>query len=73
MILAATGFDFLLHRHEITTHGFSLIITGFITAFLCAIAVVKWLLSYLSRHTFAAFGWYRIIVGGLVLVLLSVR
>lgn len=34
-----------------------------ITAFLA----VKWLLRYVQTHTFEAFGWYRIAVGGLIL------
>jgi undecaprenyl-diphosphatase len=33
---------------------------------------VKWLLGYVSKHGFALFGWWRIIVGGAALVALSV-
>lgn len=34
------------------------------TAFLA----VKWLLRYIQAHTFVAFGWYRIVVGGVILL-----
>jgi undecaprenyl-diphosphatase len=40
---------------------------GFVTAFIAAVFVVRHLLGYVSRHGFALFGWWRIIVGGLAL------
>ncbi|MEI8145773.1 MAG: undecaprenyl-diphosphate phosphatase [Alphaproteobacteria bacterium] len=41
---------------------------GFAAAFLSGLFVVKWLLDYVSRHGFALFGWWRIIVGSLGLI-----
>src|SRR5262245_23366481 len=38
---------------------------GFVVAFLSALFVVRFLLDYVSRHGFALFGWWRIIVGGI--------
>jgi undecaprenyl-diphosphatase len=32
-------------------------------------AAVKWLLRFVQTHTFNAFGWYRVALGGLLLVL----
>jgi undecaprenyl-diphosphatase len=40
-------------------------------AFIAAVLVVRWLLGYVSRHGYALFGWWRIIVGGLALAALS--
>lgn len=40
---------------------------GFVTAFIAAVFVVRYLLDYVSRHGFALFGWWRIIVGGIAL------
>jgi undecaprenyl-diphosphatase len=40
---------------------------GFVTAFIAAVFVVRYLLDYVSRHGFALFGWWRIIVGGTAL------
>ncbi len=40
---------------------------GFVTAFIAAVFVVRYLLGYVSRHGFALFGWWRIIVGGIAL------
>lgn len=38
---------------------------GFVVAFITGVIVVRWLLDFVSRHGFAPFAWWRIIVGGL--------
>jgi transposase len=43
---------------------------GFITAFLTALVVVRFLLDFVSRHGFAPFAWWRIAVGTLGLALI---
>jgi undecaprenyl-diphosphatase len=43
------------------------IAVGFVTAFIAAVFVVRYLLDYVSRHGFSLFGWWRIIVGSLAL------
>jgi undecaprenyl-diphosphatase len=40
---------------------------GFVVAFISGVFVVRYLLDYVSRHGFALFAWWRIIVGGLAL------
>ena len=40
---------------------------GFVAAFLTALVTVQALLAYVSRHSFAPFGWYRIVLGAVVL------
>ena len=44
-----------------------MLLIGFATSFVTAILVVRWLLAYISRHDFAAFGYYRIAFGLIVL------
>ena len=41
---------------------------GTVVAFISAWFVVKWLLRYVATHSFAPFGWYRIVFGALVLL-----
>lgn len=38
---------------------------GFVMSFITAVFVVRHLLDYVSRHGFALFGWWRILVGGI--------
>lgn len=44
---------------------------GTIVSAITAFIAVKWLLGFLQKYTFVAFGWYRIILGILVIVLLG--
>ena len=43
-----------------------------IVAFLVSIFVIKFLMNYIKKHDFKVFGWYRIVLGILVLILLGV-
>lgn len=43
---------------------------GFVAAFIAAVIVVRFLLDYVSRHGFALFAWWRLIVGVVGLVAL---
>ncbi len=45
---------------------------GFAVAFVAAVIVVRYLLDYVSRHGFALFAWWRILVGGIGLGALAV-
>lgn len=45
-----------------------LLALGTIVSAVSAFAAVRWLLHYVRSHTFALFGWYRIVVGGAVMV-----
>jgi undecaprenyl-diphosphatase len=38
---------------------------GFAVSFVVGVAVVRYLLDFVSRHGFAPFGWWRIVVGGM--------
>lgn len=44
-----------------------ILLTGSIVAFVVSIIVIKFLLNYLKRNDFTAFGWYRIILGVLLI------
>ncbi len=47
-----------------------LLSTGMITAFLISILAIKFLLGFIKKNSFASFGYYRIALGALVLILL---
>lgn len=46
-----------------------LIAIGTLASALTAFGVVKWLLRFVQTHTFVVFGWYRIVLGAVLLVL----
>ena len=44
-----------------------ILLAGLVTAFLVSVAVIKFLLGYIRKHDFKVFGWYRIVLGMVVL------
>jgi undecaprenyl-diphosphatase len=66
----AFAFDLYKNRDLLDVTAMTEIAVGFVCAFVTALFVVKWLLGYVSKHGFALFGWWRIIVGAVALVAL---
>ncbi|MBP3361014.1 MAG: undecaprenyl-diphosphate phosphatase [Clostridia bacterium] len=48
------------------------LITGMAVAYIVSVAAIKFLMEYIKKHDFCAFGYYRIIVGIIVLVYFAV-
>ena len=46
------------------------LLIGNVVAFIVAMAAIKFFIGFLTKHGFKAFGYYRIVVGGLIIVLL---
>ncbi|MBR1940735.1 MAG: undecaprenyl-diphosphate phosphatase [Bacteroidaceae bacterium] len=72
---AATGLDVLevLFDGEVnwaTPSNLWLLLLGCVVAFIVALLAMKWFVAFLTKYGFKAFGWYRILVGGLILALL---
>ncbi len=51
-----------------TTNEFILLIIGMLVAFVISMLTIKFLMSYIKKHDFKVFGWYRIVLGIIVLV-----
>ena len=45
----------------------AMLLIGMISAFVVSIVVIRFLMSYIKKHDFTVFGWYRIVLGVLVL------
>jgi len=63
----AFAYDLYKNKSLLATDDVVAIGVGFAVSFVCAAFVVRFLLDYVSRHGFALFGWWRIIVGGAAL------
>lgn len=68
----AFAYDLWKNRDVLDASALGEIAVGFAVAFVAAVLVVKWLLGYVSRHGYALFGWWRIIVGVGALLALGV-
>lgn len=67
---AAVVFDLFKNRDLLDFGAMWEIAVGFAVAFVTALVVVRWVLSFISRRGYALFGWWRIIVGSTALVAL---
>jgi len=66
----AFSYDLWKSRDILDLSAMGDIAIGFALAFLSAVLIVKWLLNFVSRHGYALFGWWRIAVGSVALLLL---
>lgn len=64
---AATGYSLLTKGMSFTGEQWAILAVGSIVSFLVAYASVALLMGYIQKHSFAVFGWYRVVLG-LILV-----
>jgi undecaprenyl-diphosphatase len=72
-MIAATGLALVetLAKGTVTSEPWAELAVAFVTAAIVGFASVKWLLAYISAHTFTVFAWYRIALGIVLLLVLQ--
>ena len=66
-LLKLLKFGFVFTGAELMT-----LVIGSVVAFLVSVLVIKFLMSYIKKHDFKFFGWYRIVLGVIVLLYFTV-
>lgn len=51
---------------------FFILVIGMVVAFFVSIFVIRFLMSYIKKHDFKVFGWYRIVLGAFVLIFFAI-
>ena len=74
-MLAATMFKLLKifmeeNGAQILKENLGTLLIGNAVAFIVAMLAIKFFINFVSRYGFKAFGWYRIVVGGVILIML---
>lgn len=73
-MFAATAYKmlklFLDGGTEIIVNNLPALLLGNAVAFIVALLAIKFFISFVTKYGFKAFGWYRIIVGGIILAML---
>jgi undecaprenyl-diphosphatase len=69
-MVAASGYSLLKHGLSFSSSEVILLVTGFVVSFVVALGVIKFLMKYIQQHTFAGFGWYRVVLGVVVIITL---
>lgn len=70
-MFAAASYKLLKGYKDITSDDLGILLFGNVVAFLVAMLAIKFFIVFLTRYGFKMFGWYRIIVGSTILVLLA--
>lgn len=66
-MLGATVFDLYKNYATMDFSAVQTISIGFVSAFVAGVVAVRWLLGFIKRYSFAPFGWYRLVIGGVML------
>ena len=73
-MVGAFAYDLTVNRSLLDPAAIGNVVIGFVCAFLAALVVVRRLLDYVSRHGYAVFAWWRIVVGlSVIIALLASR
>lgn len=70
-MFAAAGYKLLQNYKSITTENIDILIIGNVVAFVVAMLAIKFFISFLTKYGFKVFGYYRIVVGVAILIMLA--
>lgn len=62
--------DFYKDGGVLSSHEINMLIVGNVVGFIVAIIAIKSFIGFLTKHGFRLFGWYRIVVGLIIIILL---
>ena len=74
VMAGASGFKLLKMLKEglsFTSTEWLLLAIGMVVSFVVSMLVIRFLMSYIRKHDFKVFGYYRLVLGGIVLLLLA--
>lgn len=66
-MLGASAYKLLKFGFSFTGTELLILLVGMVTAFVVSVVVIKFLMSYIKKHDFTVFGWYRIVLGAAVI------
>ncbi len=67
-MVGLSAYKMLKFGFTLTSTELMVLIIGMVTAFAVSMAVIRFLMSYIRKHDFKAFGWYRIVLGAVVIL-----
>jgi undecaprenyl-diphosphatase len=70
-MFAASAYEMMKSYKSIQPQHISVLIIGNIVAFVVAMIAIKGFITFLTKHGFKVFGYYRIILGAIILILLA--
>lgn len=73
VMLGASLLKVLKFGLSFTGNELMILIAGMATAFIVSVIVIRFLMGYIKKHDFKVFGWYRIVLGAIVLLYFGIK
>lgn len=70
-MFAAASYKLLKGYKDISVDDVGILVFGNVVAFFVALAAIKFFIGFLTKYGFKVFGWYRIVLGTILLVMLA--
>lgn len=68
MMLGASGLELIKAGFDFTSSEWVILIVGMVVAFVVSLFAIKFLMNFIKKHNFKVFGYYRIILGAILLI-----
>lgn len=73
VMFGASALKLVKFGFHFTSSELLILFTGMLVAFVVSVLAIKFLMNYIKKHDFKAFGWYRIILGAVVILYFALR
>ena len=73
VMFGASALKLLQYGFHYTGMEIAILLVGMVTAFAVSVVIIKFLMGYIKKHDFKAFGWYRIVLGAVVIAYFAIR
>jgi undecaprenyl-diphosphatase len=70
-MFAATAYKLLKNYKTIDAHNIDILLVGNVVAFIVAMIAIKSFIAFLTKYGFKVFGYYRILLGAILLILIA--
>ncbi|MEG1458580.1 MAG: undecaprenyl-diphosphate phosphatase [Acetivibrio sp.] len=72
-MFAASAYKLLKFGFNFTSTELFTLVLGMVIAFAVSVLIIKFLMGYIKKHDFKIFGWYRIVLGIILLLYFTIR
>ena len=73
VMFGASALKLVQYGFSYTGQEIAILLVGLVTAFVVSLFIIKFLMSYIKKHDFKVFGWYRIVLGVVVIGYFTIR
>lgn len=73
VMFGASALKLVKYGFSYTGMEIAILLIGMVVAFAVSVFVIKFLMNYIKKHDFKVFGWYRIVLGAVVIAYFAIR